>query len=117
MQLHAATTVDGRVRRRLERVCRDLLCPPCAHDALEALEDGHVRVFFKSDAPRSRTRPSTPSQPPVRPGTRGRSAPGHLLYSRLNEIRRRQSWYRGPLMKSRFEHNDAALRSLSNLIR
>ena len=27
MQLHAATTVDGRDRRRLERVCRYLLSP------------------------------------------------------------------------------------------
>ena len=30
MQLHAATTVDGRDRRRLERICRYLLRPPFA---------------------------------------------------------------------------------------
>jgi hypothetical protein len=34
MQLHAAVTVDGRDRKRLERVCRYLLRPPFAHDAV-----------------------------------------------------------------------------------
>ncbi len=42
MHLHAATTVDGRDRKRLERVCRYLLRPPFAHDAIEALEDGRT---------------------------------------------------------------------------
>ena len=37
MQLHAATTVDGRDRKRLERVCRYLLRPPFAHDASRAV--------------------------------------------------------------------------------
>ena len=44
LHLHAATTVDGRDRKRLERVCRYLLRPPFAHDAVEALDDGRVRV-------------------------------------------------------------------------
>ena len=44
MHLHAATTVDGRDRKRLERVCRYLLRPPFAHDAVQALPDGRVRV-------------------------------------------------------------------------
>ena len=52
MHLHAATTVDGRDRRRLERVCRYLLRPPFAHDAIEALADGRVRVHFKAPSRR-----------------------------------------------------------------
>jgi hypothetical protein len=48
MHLHAATTVDGRDRKRLERVCRDLLRPPFADDAVQALPDGRVRVHFKA---------------------------------------------------------------------
>jgi len=38
--MHSATTVDGRDRKRLERVCRYLLRPPFAHDAVEAKGDG-----------------------------------------------------------------------------
>ena len=48
----SATTVDGRDRRRLERVCRYLLRPPFAHDAIEALADGRVRVHFKAPSRR-----------------------------------------------------------------
>jgi hypothetical protein len=48
MQLHAAVTVDGRDRKRLERVCRYLLRPPFAHDAVEYTPDGQVRVHFKA---------------------------------------------------------------------
>jgi hypothetical protein len=47
MQLHAAVTVDGRDRSRLERVCRYLLRPPFAQDAIERTADGQVRVHFK----------------------------------------------------------------------
>ena len=43
MHLHSATTIDGRDRKRLERVCRYLLRPPFAHDAVEALADGRGR--------------------------------------------------------------------------
>jgi hypothetical protein len=48
MHLHAATTVDGRDRQQLERLCRYLLRPPFAHDAVRALPDGRVRVHFKA---------------------------------------------------------------------
>lgn len=48
MHLHAATTVDGRDRKRPWRVCRYLLRPPFAHDAVQALPDGRVRVHFKA---------------------------------------------------------------------
>ena len=34
MNLHAATTADGRDRKQLERICRYLLRPPFAHDAV-----------------------------------------------------------------------------------
>lgn len=44
MSLHAATTVDGRDRKRLERVCKYLLRPPFALDALHLLPDGRVRL-------------------------------------------------------------------------
>ncbi len=47
MQLHAAVTVDGRDRKRLERVCRYLLRPPFALDAVQRTPDGQVRVHFK----------------------------------------------------------------------
>lgn len=47
MQLHAAVTVDGRDRKRLERVCRYLLRPPFALDAVQRTADGRVRVHFK----------------------------------------------------------------------
>ena len=48
MHLHAATTVDGRDRKQLERVCRYMLRPPFAHDAVKALEGRRVRVLFKA---------------------------------------------------------------------
>jgi len=47
MQLHAAVTVDGRDRNRLERVCRYLLRPPFALEAVARTTDGQVRVHFK----------------------------------------------------------------------
>ena len=47
MQLHAAVTVDGRDRSRLERLCRYLLRPPFAQDAVQRTPDGQVRVHFK----------------------------------------------------------------------
>ncbi|MCB9569657.1 MAG: transposase, partial [Myxococcales bacterium] len=55
LHLHAATTVDGRDRRRLERVCRYLLRPPFAHEAIETLADGRVRVHLKSPSPARRS--------------------------------------------------------------
>ncbi len=47
MQVHAATTVDGRDRHRLERLCPYMLRPPFAEDAVKALPDGQVRMYFK----------------------------------------------------------------------
>ena len=44
MNLHAATTVDGRDRKRLERLSRYLLRPPFATDAVQRLPDGRVRL-------------------------------------------------------------------------
>ena len=44
MNLHAATSVDGRDRKRLERLCRYLLRPPFAQDAVHRLPDGRVRL-------------------------------------------------------------------------
>ena len=41
MNLHAATVVDGRDRRRLERLCKYLLRPPFAVDAVHRLPDGY----------------------------------------------------------------------------
>jgi hypothetical protein len=48
MNLHAATTADGRDRKQLERICRYLLRPPFAHDAVTALSGGCLRVSFKA---------------------------------------------------------------------
>jgi hypothetical protein len=47
MSLHTATCVDGRDRKQLERVCRYLLRPAFAHDAIVAMPDGQVRIHFK----------------------------------------------------------------------
>ena len=44
--LHAATTIDGRDRKRLERLCRYLLRPPFAQDAIQRLEHGRVRLHL-----------------------------------------------------------------------
>ena len=50
MNLHAATTVDGRDRKRLERLCRYLLRPPFALDAIQWLVDGRVRLHMPRKA-------------------------------------------------------------------
>lgn len=44
MNLHAATVVDGRDRRRLERLCKYLLRPPFSVDAVHRLPDDRVRL-------------------------------------------------------------------------
>jgi hypothetical protein len=46
MNLHATTSVDGRDRKRLERLCRYLLRPPFAQDAIERRPDGRVRLHL-----------------------------------------------------------------------
>ena len=48
MQLNAATTVEGADRKALERICRYLMRPAFAQDAVEALDNGKVRVHFKT---------------------------------------------------------------------
>jgi hypothetical protein len=48
MSLHAASVIDGRDRKRLERMLRYMLRPPFAHDAVRALPDGRVRLVFKA---------------------------------------------------------------------
>jgi len=44
LNLHAATAVDGRDRRRLERLCKYLLRPPFSRDAVHRLPDGRVAL-------------------------------------------------------------------------
>jgi hypothetical protein len=44
MSLHAATCVDGRDRKRLERLARYLLRPPFAMHAVSRTDDGRVRL-------------------------------------------------------------------------
>lgn len=46
MNLHAESVVDGRDRRRLERVCRYLLRPAFSLQAVQSLEDGRVRLHM-----------------------------------------------------------------------
>jgi hypothetical protein len=50
MNLHAATIVDGRDRKQLERLCRYLLRPPFSADAIERLPDGRVRLEIPRQA-------------------------------------------------------------------
>src|SRR5690606_29626695 len=57
MRVHAATVVDGRDRRRLERVCRYLLRPPFAQDAIEALPDG-TAMLTTACSPNSALKPA-----------------------------------------------------------
>jgi hypothetical protein len=44
LNLHAATAVDGRDRRRLERLCKYLLRPPFSRDAVHRLPAGRVAL-------------------------------------------------------------------------
>jgi hypothetical protein len=48
MQLHAAVAVDGRDRKRLERVCHHLLRPPFAHAPVERTADGQGEGALQS---------------------------------------------------------------------
>ena len=57
MNLDAATTVDGRDRRRLERVCKYPLRPCCALDALHLLPDACVRLDLPRKAVALSSRP------------------------------------------------------------
>ena len=48
VNIHAGTAIDGRDRRRLERLCRYMGRPPICEERLERLEDGRVSYGFKS---------------------------------------------------------------------
>jgi hypothetical protein len=48
VNVHAETWVDGRDRRRLERLCRYVARPPVATERLTLLPDGRVRLAFKA---------------------------------------------------------------------
>ena len=48
VNVHAGTVIDGRDRRRLERLCRYMGRPPVCEERLERLDDGRVRYGFKS---------------------------------------------------------------------
>ena len=48
VNIHAKVLVDGRDRRRLERVCRYIARPPRSQERLELQPDGRVRYRFKS---------------------------------------------------------------------
>jgi hypothetical protein len=45
--LHAKTTVDGRDRERLERLCQYIARPPIAQERLHILDDGRLRYDMK----------------------------------------------------------------------
>ena len=48
VNIHAKVAVDGRDRKRLERLCRYVARPPLAQDRLDVREDGRVRYRFKA---------------------------------------------------------------------
>ena len=48
VNIHAAVSVDGRDRKRLERLCRYIARPPLSLERLESHPDGRVRIRFKS---------------------------------------------------------------------
>jgi hypothetical protein len=48
VNVHAKQLVDGRDRRRVERLCRYLLRPPIAHEHLQRRADGRLLLSFKS---------------------------------------------------------------------
>jgi hypothetical protein len=45
--LHAKTVVDGRDRKRLERLCQYIARPPIAQERLHILDDGRLRYDMK----------------------------------------------------------------------
>jgi hypothetical protein len=59
MNLHAATTADGRDRKQLHRLAKYLLRPPFAQHAVTWLSDGRVRLEI---AKRNRSVHMTPEQ-------------------------------------------------------
>ncbi len=47
VSVHAATCIDGRDRKRLERLCQYIARPPLAQNRLHILDDGRVRYDMK----------------------------------------------------------------------
>jgi hypothetical protein len=47
INVHATQVVDGRDRRRVERLCRYITRPPVAQDRLERRGDGKLELTFK----------------------------------------------------------------------
>jgi hypothetical protein len=47
VNIHAQTAIDGRDRKRLERLCRYIARPPIAQDRLEQMPDGRLRYTMK----------------------------------------------------------------------
>ena len=47
INVHADTVIDGRDRKRLERLVRYMARPPIAQDRLERMPNGHVRYTMK----------------------------------------------------------------------
>jgi hypothetical protein len=48
VNVHAKVVIDGRDRKRLERLCRYLARPPLSQERLELHDDGRVRYRFKA---------------------------------------------------------------------
>ncbi len=53
VNIHASAAIDGRDRRRLERLCRYVARPPISHKRLQVTSDGRVKYGFR---PESRAR-------------------------------------------------------------
>ncbi|MBK7583068.1 MAG: transposase [Myxococcales bacterium] len=47
INLHAAQVIDGRDRRRVERLAKYITRPPIAQDRLERRQDGRLELIFK----------------------------------------------------------------------
>ena len=47
INIHAAQAIDGRDRRRVERICKYITRPPVAQDRLERRADGKLELSFK----------------------------------------------------------------------
>lgn len=68
INIHAAQVVDGRDRRRVERLCKYVTRPPVAQDRLKRRADGKLELSFKK---------------PWRDGTRALVLEPHDLITRL----------------------------------
>ena len=68
INIHAAQVVDGRDRRRVERLCKYITRPPVAQDRLERRTDAKLELSFKK---------------PWRDGTRALVLEPHDLIARL----------------------------------